>query len=518
LKLLDFLSVSCYNKHIENKVVLKNFMGSNYEKLFEKDYAKLTSKVSNLEKLIKTLTGTISNLNTTINTLNATIGKKDDLIEKLILENNRLKNNNDKDSTNSGKPSSTDGLKKKRKIANLRPKTDKKKGGQVGHKGTTADKATVDKLLKRDDVAHVVIDINKTDKNSNELYITRYVQDIEVRTVLKEFRYYPDESGKYRIPKEQSNILTYGNGVKSISMLLVHKLPASMDSVVGFLSNITNNIFDITKSTLANWTKAFSNGLDPFIEEILKNLLNSTYIHTDESPINVDGTLYQLHNYSNDKYTLQYVHKSKSKEAMQELGFLNNFLGTLIHDHNTVQYNFGTGHAECNVHILRYLQGVNDFTKHKWAKNMSDLLKEILHQKHLLIEKGKKAFLSSKIKEYSDRYDDILKKGKEEYLSDVLTNAYKDEERRLRTRLEKYKKNHLLFMNDFNIPFSNNRAEADIRPAKRKLNVGIFRSVDGAEYFLQIRSFISTFLKNELNIFTGIKDIFAGKKISLLEG
>ena len=73
-------------------------------------------------------------------------------------------------------------------------------------------------------------------------------------------------------------------------------------------------------------------------------------------------------------------------------------------------------------------------------------------------------------------------------------------------------------MNDFSIPFSNNRAEADIRPAKRKLNVGIFRSVGGAEYFLQIRSFISTFLKNGLNIFEGIKDVFAGKKITLLEG
>ena len=149
---------------------------------------------------------------------------------------------------------------------------------------------------------------------------------------------------------------------------------------------------------------------------------------------------------------------------------------------------------------------------------MSDLLKEILHQKHLLIEESLEAFSPSKIKEYLDSYDDILNKGKEEYLSDIITNAYKDEERKLRTRLEKYKENHLLFMNDFSIPFSNNRAESDIRPAKRKLNIGIFRSVDGAEYFLQIRSFISTFLKNGLNIFAGIKDLFSGKKITLLEG
>lgn len=70
-------------------------------------------------------------------------------------------------------------------------------------------------------------------------------------------------------------------------------------------------------------------------------------------------------------------------------------------------------------------------------------------------------------------------------------------------------------MHDFNIPFSNNRAETDIRPVKRKLNVGIFRSKDGAKYYLKIRSFISTFLKNNRNVFQAIRDAFDGKLITL---
>ena len=70
-------------------------------------------------------------------------------------------------------------------------------------------------------------------------------------------------------------------------------------------------------------------------------------------------------------------------------------------------------------------------------------------------------------------------------------------------------------MYDFKIPFSNNRAEADIRPVKRKLNIGIFRSEGGAKYYLQIRSFISTFLKNNKNIFKGIKDAFDDNVITL---
>lgn len=45
------------------------------------------------------------------------------------------------------------------------------------------------------------------------------------------------------------------------------------------------------------------------------------------------------------------------------------------------------------MHILRYLKGIEDFTKHKWAKEMSKLLKDILYQKKLLQKKGINFFI-----------------------------------------------------------------------------------------------------------------------------
>lgn len=149
------------------------------------------------------------------------------------------------------------------------------------------------------------------------------------------------------------------------------------------------------------------------------------------------------------------------------------------------------------------------------ATNMAKLLQEILHQKNLLIAQGIDCFDIDSLAIYVKTYDEILKQANGQYQSDYDKNAYKDEERRLITRLAEYKDNHLLFMYDFKIPFSNNRAEADIRPAKRKLNIGIFRSEVGAKYYLQIRSFISTFLKNNRNVFQGIKDAFDDKVITL---
>jgi len=487
------------------------FMASNNNKTLLKVYDNLLLEIEKASIIIKEQNNTIKMLNDKINTLIDNNAQKDEQINVLILEIERLKNNNNKDSSNSGIPSSKDGFKK---IKNSREKTDRKQGGQKGHKGSTLEISKIKNLIDSGEVKHTVIDVNKNHKNKGKQYVTRYVQDMEITTIIKEYRYYPNNKGSYNIPKEQNNVVTYGDDIKSIGMLLVHRVPASMDQAVNFFDAITNGNFEITKSTLNNWTCTLSGKLDPLMSEIKQGLLNSYYVNTDESPINVNGKNHQVHSYSNEKYTLQYGHEKKSKDAIKEIGFLPIYLGTLIHDHNIVQYNFGTGHGECNAHILRYLKAVEDFTKHKWPLEMAVLLKEILHQRHLLSDENIFAFSEKTLENYSQKYDDILKTASQEYQTDIMTNAYKDDERKLITRLKDYKENHLLFMYDFKIPFSNNRAETDIRPVKRKQNVGIFRSPDGATCYLRIRSFLSTFLKNNLDIFEGIKNYFDNKTIS----
>lgn len=504
-------------------------MASNNAESLQEDHDKLVADIKKTTTLIRGQTSIIKVLIEKINTSEALFEEKDERIntllleveeknvqiKTLLLEIERLKNSNNKDSSNSSIPSSKNGFKK---VKNSREKSDKKQGGQNGHKGTTLDVSRVKELIDSGKAKREIFEINKNPNNQNKDYIVRYVQDIEISTVIKEYRYYPDENGSFNIPKEQTNTVVYGNGIKAISMLLVHKIPASMDQSVMFLNTITNGAFAVTKSTLANWSRALSGKLDLLIDEIKEGLLGSYYVNTDESPINVNGKNYQLHNYSNQKYTLQYLHKNKSKAAIMALDFLANYRGILIHDHNKVIYNFGTKHGECNTHILRYLAGVEDFTNHKWPLEMKTLLTEILHQKHILINENVFSFDEKTMESYSQKYDDILEIASKEYQTDHDANAYRDEERRLFTRLKEYKDNHLLFMRDFEIPFTNNQAESDIRPVKRKLNVGIFREVSGGEYYLRIRSFISTFLKNNLDIFEAMKNGFDNKVISLNMG
>ena len=153
--------------------------------------------------MLKNLTSTIGTLNDTINLMNITIEKKDEENKKLILEIERLKNNNNKDSSNSGKPSSKNGF--KNVIHNSRPEITKKQGGQPGHKDSSTDVYKIKQLINRGNVKHLIINVNITNENQDKPYATRYVQDIEVTSVIKEYRYYPNASGNYDIPKEQNN-------------------------------------------------------------------------------------------------------------------------------------------------------------------------------------------------------------------------------------------------------------------------------------------------------------------------
>lgn len=64
-----------------------------------------------------------------------------------------------------------------------------------------------------------------------------------------------------------------------------------------------------------------------------------------------------VRNYSTYKYTLLKATNGKSKKYIDETGILPKCVGALSHDHETLMYNYGKEHAECNVHILRYLSG-----------------------------------------------------------------------------------------------------------------------------------------------------------------
>lgn len=79
---------------------------------FYKQYEELVIKFETQEKLLKETNELVKSLNATIKSLNNTINEQAKIIEEQAQEILRLKSKNNKDSSNSSKPSGTMGIKK----------------------------------------------------------------------------------------------------------------------------------------------------------------------------------------------------------------------------------------------------------------------------------------------------------------------------------------------------------------------------------------------------------------------
>lgn len=157
--------------------------------------------------------------------------------------------------------------------------------------------------------------------------------------------------------------------------------------------------------------------------------------------------------------------------------------------------------------------------KHEWAKEMIELLVDVLRTKKEYIAAGRNSLDPNELEEILKKYDIILNEGQQEYEDSIKGKKkifYSNDERLLLKRLREFKNEHLRFISNFEAPFGNNQAtERDIRPFKTKTKVsGCFRSEKGIESFIKIYSLVSTLKKQNRNVYTNIRDIFGGKELT----
>ena len=84
-------------------------------------------------------------------------------------------------------------------------------------------------------------------------------------------------------------------------------------------------------------------------------------------------------------------------------------------------------------------------------------------------------------------------------------------------RLTAHRDEALLFLEDFRVPFANNRAEQSLRMAKVKGKAsGCMRTLSGADDFAAIMSFIGSVKKRGMNVFSAVKKAFLGDAYGVL--
>ena len=440
--------------------------------------------------------------------LEATITRKDEEIALLKEDNERLKRTMNNNSSNSSQPPSKD--QKPTKPANTfngRTKTGRNPGGQPGHVGKTLTKEDVETLIKSGSCQHEIENYG----NPVGDYVVRYILDVQLKTVVRELRFYADAEGNSTLPSELNSIVTYGNDAKALALALNHEGNVPMKRTCELISALSNDFITLSPGSLCQYAQTLADASSDFIEEVKTNLLNSEVLCTDSTAITVNGRQEYIRNFSNPENVLYCPMKTKTIEEMKGMDIPSKFAGIYVHDHETALYHFGTGHAECNAHILRYLLKNDEEAGNQWSIEMAKLLRAMNDLKKEFSASGIDAFCKELYDAFSSEYDGILDEATEQNKM-TKSEIAKKEEKSLINRLKQYKSNHLLFATRHDVPFTNNMSERDLRKCKNYQKVsGGFRKDLGKSVYCTLLSVIETCRRRGISFLDHFRQAFHPK-------
>lgn len=282
------------------------------------------------------------------------------------------------------------------------------------------------------------------------------------------------------------------------------------DRIASFLNAAGNGELNLSAGSVYGFCKKFEKLAETSIRQLEDELLNQTVVATDATTITVNGKQNYIRNFSIDNTVVYHAMKNKTIVALGKIDFLKKYTGILVHDHETALYHFGTDHAECNIHLIRYLRKNTEDTKHKWSDKMITLLCEMNKARKELINQGISSFSEETTADYEQKYHSLLEDGRIENKVKVHKYAQK-EELILLNRMDKYSHNHLLFLHDFQVLFDDNISERDLRKAKnRQKMAGGFRKDSGHEMYCSILTVIETIKRRKMGMLENIRLLFNG--------
>jgi len=418
-------------------------------------------------------------------------------------------------SANSSKPPSSDGYTKP-SPKSLRKRSGRKPGGQKGHPGTNLEQVSEPDAVEihspdscpcgycLDGVAPDHVERRQVFELPEKL-----LRVTEHRIVVKKC---PDCGRVVRgvAPPETSSPVQYGPRFRALLVYLRNYQLLPYKRLTQLCSDLLG--VGVCKRTVETAERRMYGVLAPFEEAVRAQLLDEAVLHADETGMRVDGKLQWVHSLSTRTLTLYQAHPKRGGEAIEANGVIPAFQGVLVHDCWGPYFRYGGEHALCGAHLLRELLAVCENEGHRWAHELSVLL-EMMAQS--TAARDAQPLSPELVDWFEGMYDDILARGKQELAPPEKTSgkrgrAKKSKPANLHERLETHRNAVLRFLRDPVVPFTNNRAEQDIRMVKLRQKIsGCARTFMGEQIFARIRSYISTSLKQRKNLFQNIVDAVA---------
>jgi len=437
-------------------------------------------------------------------------------VDALTAEVAELKGRLSKDSHNSSKPPSSDGL---RKPKSLRQSSGKKRGGQKGHPGSTLRKvATPDHVIVHAPVG--ICDGCGQALTTGAVVETRQVMELPPLAVeVTEHRCLAvtctcGKVHRGEFPTGVTEAIQYGPRLKALAVYLTQYQLLPMRRSAELIEELFGA--PMSAASLHRYIRESATHLTSTVERIKASVKAAAVVHFDESGLRVEGGLDWLHTAATEQLSWYGHHARRGLIAMEHFDILPHFVGVAVHDGLAAYRDYDCFHALCNAHHLRELVWLDETLGQSWAAHLIDLLcaaKAIADS-----AKAQQQPLSAdQIATVRLRFDALVAEGL------VLNPPVPAREGRrgpvkqstatnLLLRLRRYTDDVLRFLTNPAVPFDNNLAERAIRMPKLKQKVsGCFRSSQGADDFCTIRSYLASLRKQSLPLFDSLAKSFLGQ-------
>jgi transposase len=427
-----------------------------------------------------------------------------------------------KDSHNSHKPPSSDGLAKLPRRRSRRQRSGKASGGQAGHAGFTLQPVAEPKQI----VQHApppVCPHCQTSLETAPQVIGERRQVFELpplQPVVSEHQLLQvccpqcQTVAAGQFPPDVTQPTQYGPGVKALAVYLQEYQQIPMERTQEFFTDVLH--LPLSEGTLANARETCAVRLEPVETAIKQGVAQSAVVNFDETGLRVEGRTNWLHVASTPALTYYAPQAKRGPSGMNAIGILPDFKGTAVHDALQAYLGYDCRHGLCNAHLLRDLTAAGEITDQTWPKQIADLLLAIKAEVAQAAAAGQAQLAPQALNDFCAQYQHLIEPALQANPAPPPRRGRQGRQREgplrnLLLRLHHHAPAVLAFMHDFGVPFDNNQAERDLRMAKVRQKIsGGFRSWRGAEIFCTIRGYLSTMRKQDQNVLAALNSVFAG--------